>query len=82
MDDGSGDHSRAILKSLESKYPRLRLIFHESNRGYGGALQSGFPAARGEWVFYTDGDYQYDVDELRLLGEKRDRRWTSSTATR
>lgn len=70
IDDGSSDHSRKILKSLESKYPRLRLIFHESNRGYGGALRSGFQAARGEWVFYTDGDYQYDVDDLRMLWEK------------
>jgi glycosyltransferase involved in cell wall biosynthesis len=70
IDDGSSDHSRAILKSLEPKYPRLRLIFHEANRGYGGALRSGFEAARGEWVFYTDGDYQYDVDELRLLWQK------------
>ena len=70
IDDGSSDHSRKILKSLEPKYPRLRLIFHEANRGYGGALRSGFEAARGEWVFYTDGDYQYDVDELRSLWEK------------
>jgi glycosyltransferase involved in cell wall biosynthesis len=70
IDDGSSDHSRAILKSLESRYPRLRLIFHEQNRGYGGALRSGFSNARGEWVFYTDGDYQYDVDDLRLLWQK------------
>ena len=45
IDDGSSDHSRAILKSLEPRYPRLRLIFHEKNRGYGGALRSGFAAA-------------------------------------
>jgi glycosyltransferase involved in cell wall biosynthesis len=70
VDDGSTDHSRAILRSLEPKYPNLRLIFHEANRGYGGALRSGFAAARGEWVFYTDGDYQYDVSELALLWEK------------
>lgn len=70
VDDGSSDHSRAILRSLESKYPSLRLVFHEANRGYGGALRSGFEAARGEWVFYTDGDYQYDVSELALLWEK------------
>ena len=69
-DDGSTDHSRRVLRSLESKYPRLRLVFHEGNRGYGGALRSGFAAARGEWVFYTDGDYQYDVQELLLLWEK------------
>ncbi len=70
VDDGSSDHSRLILRSLEPKYPHLRLIFHDGNRGYGGALRSGFAAARGEWVFYTDGDYQYDVDDLRLLWAK------------
>lgn len=70
VDDGSRDHSRNILRALEAKYPRLRLIFHEENRGYGGALRSGFSAARGEWVFYTDGDYQYDAAELALLWQK------------
>ena len=67
VDDGSADQSRPILKSLEPKYPALRLVFHEANRGYGGALCSGFAASRGEWIFYTDGDYQYDVTELRDL---------------
>jgi glycosyltransferase involved in cell wall biosynthesis len=70
IDDGSSDRSRDILRSLEPKYPRLRVVFHEKNRGYGGALRSGFAAACGEWVFYTDGDYQYDVSELALLWEK------------
>lgn len=70
IDDGSSDHSRRILGSLEGRYESLRLIFHDANRGYGGALRSGFAAARGEWVFYTDGDYQYDVADMRLLWEK------------
>jgi glycosyltransferase involved in cell wall biosynthesis len=71
IDDGSSDRSRAILKALEAKFPNLRLVFHEQNHGYGGALRSGFATARGEWVFYTDGDYQYDVAELKLLWEPR-----------
>jgi len=67
VDDGSSDHSRKILQSLEQRYDCLRLVLHEANRGYGGALRSGFDAARGEWVFYTDGDYQYDVGDLERL---------------
>ncbi|MCX6348259.1 MAG: glycosyltransferase family 2 protein [Candidatus Aureabacteria bacterium] len=67
VDDGSSDHSREILKELEGKYPRLRVILHEKNRGYGGALRSGFAACRKEWIFYTDGDFQYDVAELPRL---------------
>jgi glycosyltransferase involved in cell wall biosynthesis len=42
-------------------------VFHEKNRGYGTALQSGFSHATKELVFYTDGDGQYDVFELRKL---------------
>lgn len=67
VDDGSSDHSRAILEALRPRVPRLRLVYHEVNRGYGGALRSGFEAATKDLVFYTDGDFQYDVAELRLL---------------
>ena len=68
IDDGSTDPSREILRSLEPKYANLKVIYHEQNRGYGGALRSGFGAARGEWVFYTDGDGQYDVADLAWWG--------------
>ena len=51
--------------------PNLRVVTHEKNRGYGGALRSGFAAARKEWIFYTDGDAQYDVTELPLLWQAR-----------
>lgn len=70
IDDGSSDHSRAILKELEGRYDRLRVILHEKNRGYGGALKTGFYSATKELIFYTDGDFQYDVSEItRLLPE-------------
>lgn len=67
VDDASKDRSREVLKRLAKKYPRLRLVFHEQNQGYGGALRSGFKNASKELVFYTDGDGQYDVKELSLL---------------
>jgi glycosyltransferase involved in cell wall biosynthesis len=67
VDDGSTDSSRDLLTQLLPKYPRLRLVFHEGNRGYGGALRSGFGHATKDLVFYTDGDGQYDVFELRRL---------------
>ncbi|MCX6604914.1 MAG: glycosyltransferase family 2 protein, partial [Acidobacteria bacterium] len=47
--------------------PQLRVITHEVNRGYGGALRTGFAAATKDLFFYTDGDGQYDVRELPLL---------------
>ncbi|MGB9691336.1 MAG: glycosyltransferase family 2 protein [Candidatus Sumerlaeaceae bacterium] len=71
VDDGSTDMSRTVLQELAERYPEhVRLVFHEKNRGYGGALRSGFANASKEWVFYTDGDAQYDPRELMLLVEK------------
>ncbi len=65
VDDGSTDSSRELLIDLQERYVNLKLIFHKKNVGYGGALQTGFRAAKKDLVFYTDGDGQYDVFELR-----------------
>ncbi|MFC1804899.1 glycosyltransferase family 2 protein [Candidatus Omnitrophota bacterium] len=70
VDDGSSDHSREVLKELSLKYNRLRLVFHDTNMGYGGALKSGFKNATKELIFYTDGDAQYDVHELKTLWQR------------
>ncbi|MEO7145023.1 MAG: glycosyltransferase family 2 protein [Bryobacteraceae bacterium] len=71
VNDGSRDHTAATLEELQSKHgPRLRVVTHPENRGYGGALRSGFAAASKDLVFYTDGDGQYDVGELPKLVER------------
>lgn len=68
VNDGSRDNTAEVLKGLERKYaPRLRVVTHERNRGYGGALRTGFETATRPWVFYTDGDGQYDPGELESL---------------
>ncbi|MGA7991220.1 MAG: glycosyltransferase family 2 protein [Thermoanaerobaculia bacterium] len=67
VDDGSKDNSTEILEALEEKYPKLRVVAHGVNRGYGAALRSGFSGATKDLVFYTDGDGQYDVLELKKL---------------
>ncbi len=67
IDDGSSDESPEVLKKAVATQPILRVITHEHNRGYGGALLSGFGAATKQWVFYTDGDGQFDVAELEVL---------------
>jgi len=72
VNDCSPDHVGRILDELRPRYPRLRVVTHERNRGYGGALRSGFAAASKEWIFYTDGDAQYDVRELALLWGARE----------
>jgi glycosyltransferase involved in cell wall biosynthesis len=74
INDGSRDDTAAVLKSLEQRYGnRLRVVTHQSNRGYGAALRSGFAHATGEYVFYTDGDGQYDVRDIPLLLERAGR---------
>ena len=69
VNDGSADRTSAIADELARAYPRVRVIHHAANRGYGGALQTGFRSAAKELVFYTDGDAQYDPGELALLWE-------------
>jgi len=70
IDDGSGDHTLDLLEEIGRRFPQVNIVRHEKNRGYGGALRSGFSAATKEWIFYTDGDAQYDVRELALLVER------------
>lgn len=68
IDDGSRDETAQVLESLRAQYhPSLRVVTHQVNRGYGAALRSGFAAATRDFIFYTDGDGQYDVSELPNL---------------
>lgn len=67
IDDGSTDKSRQILKRLSKTNKKLKLVLHEKNRGYGGAIRSGFDASSKDLIFYTDGDAQYDIAELPIL---------------
>lgn len=71
VDDASQDDTQEVLARLRERFgPRLRVVRHQTNRGYGGALRSGFQAAAKEFVFYTDGDGQYDLNDLPRLVER------------
>jgi glycosyltransferase involved in cell wall biosynthesis len=67
VNDGSRDESASVLAALSTQVPRLRVVHHLMNRGYGAALRSGFDHATKDLIFYTDGDGQYDVNELPIL---------------
>lgn len=69
VNDGSTDGTGPLADRLALNNHRVRVVHHPVNRGYGGALQSGFRAATKEWVFYTDGDGQFDLNELPPLFE-------------
>jgi glycosyltransferase involved in cell wall biosynthesis len=73
VDDGSGDGSARIIEAHRLAEPRVRVIRHAANRGYGAALRAGLREARGELVFFSDADLQFDLDELAtLLAHARD----------
>ena len=67
VNDGSADATAQIVDELARTYPHVRVVHHPRNRGYGGALQTGFRSATKELIFYTDGDAQYDPAELAAL---------------
>ena len=76
VDDGSSDGAPEVLKLLAEDVPELVVVLHERNRGYGGALISAFTTATKDWIFYTDGDAQYDATEaadlVRAVGPTTD----------
>lgn len=67
VDDGSQDATGQIADELARAYPQVRVVHHARNRGYGGALRTGFAAASKDLIAYTDGDAQYDPSELEAL---------------
>ena len=71
VDDGSKDRTGAIVKRLIKKEPRIRLITHTPNRGYGAALKSGFYNSQYEWIAFTDADGQFDFSEITKFFEKQ-----------
>ena len=73
VDDGSRDATAAVVAGLTATRPRVRLLRHEANRGYGAALRTGFEAARFNLVAFTDADCQFylaDLDRLLPLTER------------
>lgn len=71
VNDGSQDDTLKELKKMRREFPSLKIIFHKKNRGYGGAIKSGIKSTTKHWVFYTDGDAQYHLDELEKLWNLR-----------
>ena len=67
VDDGSSDKTGQIADEIADRESRIKVVHHQRNLGYGVALQSGFRAARKELVFYTDGDGQFDMNEMPPL---------------
>jgi len=73
VDDGSPDRTGEVADRLAKEFAKVRVIHHRKNKGYAGAITTGFSAARKELVGYTDGDGQYSAADLpRFLEEIKD----------
>ncbi len=64
VDDGSTDETARIVLELAGNDPRVRLVQHTPNQGYGAAIRSGFAAATKSLISFTDADCQFDLNEL------------------
>jgi glycosyltransferase involved in cell wall biosynthesis len=73
VDDGSRDRTGEIADRLALEDVRVRVVHHRPNRGYGGAIRSGLAEARLPYVFFTDGDQQFDLTDLERLVPLLDR---------
>ena len=67
VDDGSRDATAALVEAMHERDSRVRLVRFPRNRGYGAAIRAGFSASRGDLIFYTDSDRQFDISELRFF---------------
>ena len=73
VNDGSKDRTGEIADRLAAEIPQVRAVHNRPNRGYGGAVERGLTEARLEWIFFTDGDGQFDIGELPKLIDLLDR---------
>jgi glycosyltransferase involved in cell wall biosynthesis len=67
VDDGSSDRTGEIADALATADPRVKVVHHRPGRGYGGAVRAGLVSATQPFIFFTDGDQQFDVADFGRL---------------
>lgn len=65
IEDGSPDKTGEVADELAKEFPKVRVIHHTKNLGYGATLRDGFINAKMDYVFYTDGDNQFNLEEMK-----------------
>lgn len=70
VNDGSRDRTGEIAKGLVGQIPRLKVVEHYPNRGYGGALKAGFEQASKDAIAFFPSDNQFDFHEIQRLLDK------------
>ena len=70
IDDGSSDDTGKIADALAQTDPRVTVVHNRPGRGYGGAVRAGFARSTQPFIFFTDGDQQFEVADFgRLVAE-------------
>jgi len=72
IDDGSPDNSGKIAEELSEEFPRVRVIHHQGNLGYGAAIKTGLQNVQYEYICFTDGDDEYDISDLKKFMRLKD----------
>ena len=67
VDDGCPQKSGVLAKKIAKKFSNIKVYFHKKNRGYGAAIKTGFKHCKNEWIYLTDGDAEYDVNDIFKL---------------
>ena len=65
VDDGSSDQTRQTAQAYVNKHSVIKVVSHSQNLGYGAAVRTGIKTAKYDWLFYTDGDGQFNLRELK-----------------
>ncbi|KKQ10210.1 MAG: Glycosyltransferase [Candidatus Pacebacteria bacterium GW2011_GWF2_38_9] len=72
INDGSTDDSLKIANKLANKHEQVKVLSHETNKGYGEVLKTGIKNSQYEWIFWTDSDLQFDLSELANFVKETD----------
>ncbi|PWU22522.1 glycosyltransferase family 2 protein [Candidatus Cerribacteria bacterium 'Amazon FNV 2010 28 9'] len=70
VNDGSTDRTRVIALEYHKTHPNVRVVSHSKNKGYGASLKTGIKHAKYDWIFWTDGDLQFDLASLKIFVQK------------
>lgn len=71
IEDGSQDKTAEVVDRLLKIFPNLQMIQHKTNRGYGGALKTGFYESKYDPLVFIDSDGQFDLSEVTNLIETK-----------
>jgi len=71
VNDGSSDDTKKVAQKFASQFSSIKVVSHQINKGYGAAIRTGVYNSVNDWIFFTDGDGQFDLNELESFVENK-----------